>query len=562
MKLANKSAEVVKNILKLSLFLIAFSLPVHAQNVQKEVASQVVKKLIQNTRQEGGEILWANQVRSAFSEVLTLEAQQAVREYNKRLYGDILKDLQRSWLRRWNGAATEKVVMRAEQRAATKLQAFYDELGQAFQSKNDLISYIEKNAWVEKGLLSEEEILTLRNLRASSEKAAIHPFETFQALRQSQLEAELRTLLSHAGQPIAADLDRIALIMKNISERNQYLWSTAEARFAMKLQSRWYYLWVNHWSKDPTLRSNWFRLFRRWQAIVKVPKHTPQGAAELANFFIRFTHLLSESLAYRSPRALSFPWRYMDKAIEHHAKVLSSDLELMITLNNTLPEVKELITAKMRQEALLLQLEEKFDTSGFEGLLKAIQGNAPSLEAGVVQTLQKIEGGYNPLSLAMHHTQKWDLPYPGFSSRGHHIRQWLFRNSITAFILLQFYDLGHVIFADVPEEDQPPFIPQPYPGDIPHNDWPEWQGQPPQTRPAEEIGDVYQQILIQQKEQEIQRLQEIQMNLAEKLLVVTDEERPLLEEEIRQNDAQIIELQSEIEAIYKDFGPSESPDSK
>lgn len=141
------------------------------------------------------------------------------------------------------------------------------------------------------------------------------------------------------------------------------------------------------------------------------------------------------------------------------------------------------------------------------------------------------------------------------------MRQWLFRNSMTVFILLQFYDLGHVIFAGS-KEDQPPFMPQPYPGDMPDNDWPEWQGQPPQTRPAEEIGDVFQQILIQQKEQEIQRLQEIQMNLAEKLLTAMDEERPLLEEEIRQNDAQIKGLQSEIETIYKAFGPAGSADSK
>ncbi len=557
---------MVKNILKLALILMAFSLSPNvfgqAQSIQKELAAKIAKRFIQNAQKESGEIFWSAHVGHTFSEVLTLEAQQAVREYNKRLYQGILKDLQRSWLRRWNNHVTGTVVARAEGRAATKLQEFYEELTQAFQSKDDLIAYIEKQKWVEQGILSQEEFQTLRNFRISSEKVAFNPLGLQYPLRQSQIEAELRILLSHAGQPIAADLDRIALIMKNLSERNQYLWSYAEARFAMKLQYHWYYLWLNYWSKTPTLRSNWFRLFRRWRAIVKVPKHTPQDVTELSNFFIGFTHLLSESLAYRSPKALVLPWRYVHRAIEQHAKVLSSDLELMITLNNSLPEARELIMAKMRQEALLLQLEKQFDTSGFEGLLKAIQGEAPSLEVGLTQTLQNIEGGYHPLSLAIHRTQRWNLPYPGLSLRGRHMRQWLFRNSITVFILLQFYDLGHLIFAESSEEYRPPFIPQPYPGDMPPNDWPEWQGQPPQTRPASDIGDVFQQILIQQKEQEIQRLQEIQMNLAERLLVATEEERPMLEEEIRQNDTQIKELQSEIESIYKTFGPPKSSDSK
>ena len=38
----------------------------------------------------------------------------------------------------------------------------------------------------------------------------------------------------------------------------------------------------------------------------------------------------------------------MDKAIEQHAKVLSSDLELMITLNSALPEVKELVEGDLK----------------------------------------------------------------------------------------------------------------------------------------------------------------------------------------------------------------------
>lgn len=561
----------MKNILKLSLILISLGFPLHAQNVQKEVASDIVKKLIQNARQEGPQVLpWGEHVRTAFSEVLTLEAQQSIREYNKRLYGDILKDLQRSWLRRWNGASTEKVVARAEKRAATKLNGFYQELTQSFQSKDALIATIEREAWVEKGLLSQEELEALRNLRVSLDTSVINPFETLQALRQSQLEKELQILLSHAGQPMEADLNRITLIMKNLSERHQYLWSFAEARFALKLQYRWYYLWTNFWSKEPTLRSNWFRLFRRWQAIVKVPKNTPQNATDLSNFFIGFTHLLSESLAYSSPRALNLPWRYIDKAIAQHAKILSSDFELMLTLNSTLPQVKELIAAKMRQEAQVLNLEALFDQKGFPGLLTVLKGQDGMLplDEGFGRILQGTEGGYNPLSLAMNETQKWGLPYPGFSSRGRHMRQWLFRNSMTTFILFQFYDLGHLIFAGS-KEDQPPFNPAPYPGDMPGTDWPEWHGQGPQApemRRPEEIGDVFQQILIQQKEQEIQRLQEIQMNLAEKLLTATDEERPLLEEEVHQNDTQIKELQSEIEAIYKVFGktsgPAESPNSK
>ena len=541
---------------------MAFSLPLHAQNVQKEVAAKIAKRLIQNVRGESGEVFWSAHVGPAFSEIVTLETTQAIREAEKALYRETLADMRANLLRRFTNPMTVEVVRDGENAAAKGLHKFYTEMAEVFKSKDDLIAYIEKQKWVETGILSQEELNILRSLRVNAEeKVFLNPVGMQHHLGQSALETELRILLSHAGQPMAADLDRIALIMKNLSERNQYLWSYAEARFAMKLQHRWYYLWTNHWSKNPTLRSNWFRLFKRWQAIVKVPKQTPQSAAELANFFIGFTHLLSESLAYRSSRALTLPWRYMDKAIEHHAQVLSSDLELMITLNSALPEVKELVAAKMRQEAIVLQLEEQFDKTGFEGLLKAIQGDAPSLEAGLSQTLRGVEGGYNPLSLGIHHTQRWDLHYPGFSSRGRHMRQWLFRNSMTAFILLQFYDLGHLIFAGS-KEDQPPFVPLPYPGDMPPNDWPEWQGPPPQTRPAEEIGDVFQQILVQQKEQEIQRLQEIQMNLAERLLTATDEELPLLQEEIRENDAQIKELQSAIESIYKTFGPPKSSDSK
>src|SRR3989338_5650753 len=326
---------------------MAFSLPLQAQNVQKEVALKIVKKFIQKARGETGEVLWGSHVGSAFSEVLTLEAQQAIRESEKQVYREILADMRANLLRRFTKQMTAEVVQDGENAAAAGLKKFYSEMANAFKSKEDLFRYVEEQGWIQKGLLSEEEILALRNLRISSEKVALHPFETFHALRQSQLEAELRILLSHAGQPIAADLDRIALIMKNLSERNQYLWSYAQARFALKLQHRWYYLWVNHWSKNPTLRNNWFRLFRRWQVIVKVPKHAPQDASELANFFIGFTHVLSESLAYTSPRALSLPWRYVNRAIDQHAKVLASDFELMLTLNNTLSETKELIAAKI-----------------------------------------------------------------------------------------------------------------------------------------------------------------------------------------------------------------------
>ena len=138
------------------------------------------------------------------------------------------------------------------------------------------------------------------------------------------------------------------------------------------------------------------------------------------------------------------------------------------------------------------------------------------------------------------------------------MRQWLLGNSVLVPFILQTYILN----AGPPKDDKPPFVPKPYPSDLPSNDWPEWQGGPsPQTWPASDIGDAFQQILIQQKEQEIQRLQEIQMDLAERLLIATDEERALLEDEIRQNDAQIQEFQNEIENIYKTFGPPKPSDS-
>ena len=92
-------------ILKLLLILMVFSLPLYAQHVPKEVASKIARKFIQNARQEGEEVSWSlidwgALVGPTFSKVLTLEAQQAIREYHKRLYQGILQDLQRSWLRR------------------------------------------------------------------------------------------------------------------------------------------------------------------------------------------------------------------------------------------------------------------------------------------------------------------------------------------------------------------------------------------------------------------------------------------------------------------------------
>ena len=96
---------------------MAFSLPLHAQNVQKEVAAKIAKKLIQNVRGETGEVFWSAHVGPAFSEIVTLETTQAIREAEKALYRETLADMRANLLRRFTNPMTVEVVRDGENAA-------------------------------------------------------------------------------------------------------------------------------------------------------------------------------------------------------------------------------------------------------------------------------------------------------------------------------------------------------------------------------------------------------------------------------------------------------------
>ncbi|OGP04429.1 MAG: hypothetical protein A2Z91_00465 [Deltaproteobacteria bacterium GWA2_38_16] len=500
-----------------------------AQNVKEEVALKLVKKFISSTRGETGEsgIIWFDSVNSVFTEALTLEAQQTIREVEKRWYGEILEEMRANLLRRFTKSMTQEVVRDGEEAAAVGLKKFYSEMSDAFKSQDDLIRYIEKQKWIEKGILLPEEMVILRGLRvlteveelaliASGTRSAKSALRELNSLRQEQLQQEFYRLLNQGGKAMdQAALDRIVLILRNLSEQHQYLYSYAEARFALKLQHRWWYLWTNHWSHSARLKSNWFRLFKRWQTIVKIPNSVPQDPQELSKFFLDFTTLLSQSVHAQPRTFLTLPNRYIQRAIEQRAQVLSAQFDVMKGLGN--------VGSSPTDDALLLKLEEIFDREGFEGL---------------IPELQKIEGSYNPIP---------------FMKGGRHFKHWIFINIINPGMMVLMY------FLDEPEsQSQPPFVPKPYLGDLPPQPGePEYGGQAPPTRPSTEVGDIYAQMLIQGHEREIQRLNDIRTQLSEKLLVMTDpEERASLETEILDTEANIKSHQNDIDQIIKRFAPA------
>lgn len=535
--------KIIRNIF---ILLILSPLSLSAQT-QQEIVATLAKKLANRSDDIIQRTLpsWYDEVNSVFTEALTLEAMQAYRESQKVLTGKILKDLRASWLRCHSKTTIQRAVELGEKRAGKNLERLYRELGDIFQTPDELGKYIEEEKLVEKGLLSEGDLLLIQKLkilpRIDEFSHSLTPtpetaFRSLQELRIHNLREEMNKILEKRGKPIHETLNSIVSVLKNLSERNQYLWGFTEAQFALKLQYHWYYLWTN-FRHVPHLKRRWLFFWRRWQALawIKVPAQTPKNEIELANFLTEFTQILADSLAYPSPRTfLSLPRSYVRKAVEKHARVLTADFEIMERLKNISPEIEESLKLKMKQEAALLDMEAAFDMGGFEGLLNIIRlGGKGDLETGIKNLLKSTEGRYTPLS--------------------GHFGRWIGYNIITAFFIAQTI-LGHS------EEESPPETP-PYPGDelpLLEEEWPEYKGEAPLREPSRGFGDISVEVLIYSVESRIQKIQEEQRKISEKLSQPLDNPqlKADLEKEYKKLALEIKMLQRELEQLRKLNPPS------
>lgn len=467
-----------------------FNFSLYAQT-QSEIAAQLIKRLV--LRQAGNIYsqatyrwpVWIDEVDAVFTQVLTLEAQEAFRNSHKVLTGRILVDLRASWFSRFKTNSMREVVSVSEQRASQNLERLYRKLGKIFKSPDELIQYIEKENLVQKGLISAEDYLFIRGFKYQYFSDASFTFRSLQELRSGELRKEIQEILEKAGAPIEETLEKITLVFRNLSNHNQFLWTFAEARFSLKLQYGFWYLWTNHFSKVPRLKTKWLRFWKRWQLkkIIKFPSHTPQDETELMNFFVEFTKLLADSLAYQDPRSiLTLPWNYVRRATEKHARVLAADFEMMQGLKDLSPEIGLALKQKTLAQVTLLKLEHIFDNAqgpgmpGFEALLEAIRKEGQGdLEKGLIHILKPIQGGYG--------TWAWN----------HVILAMFILTSIQGFC----------------EEDisAPPI----YPGDRDPFaiDLSEFEKQEhSDSAPIKPIGDVYIEVIIRYLEEEVQQLKE------------------------------------------------------
>ena len=547
---------------------------------------------------------WHELVDPAVSKVLSLQAQQGVRKSYQTLHGKILADMRRNWLQRtynrvFQGKTYKRVAESMEQRGGNNLERLYREAIQPFQTADDFLRYVEDAQLVQKGIIKRSQLEMFQKLKLLDEAKAITQglapqaaFRELRTLRQSQIREEFFSLLKKSDRQIYDVLDDFVLLYRNFSEQNQVFMSYAEARFALKFQYRFYNLWRNsRWAQNPALKRKWFRFWKRWQEVVKVPKHLPNEEKALAEFFKDFHDIvfqISEPgpaiVLGKSRRVLTRPSRFIENAIHHQAKAMSAELDLFRGMETLSPEVEAYMHRKAAHDVMILEMEKVLETEGIEGVLKMLSQTEKSVPDAIAEILGRTRGGYDPRPLQLAYakapylspfpgkfkernilgwtlkdpylfefrfTENGVIPYLNLRQRGHYFRSWVFNHMVAGVF-------AYVIFRDegAHPSERPPWE-EPgngMPGTLPPGYNPEdpVYGGKYVPRNPEDLADSQYRLIIESLERDIQALVQERNKKLEDQNVATPEENLKIEQRLQEIDQEIRKKQRTIAKILEE----------
>ncbi len=363
----------------------------------------------------------------------------------------------------------KEVIEQIENESGKNLEALYEEMVDIFKSPADLLHYIETNRWAKEAISAYDYALLVKtvafkfsgemfDLAERSARASIdrRTFRSLTELRQVQLSAEARAFTEKAGHlesGAVPDEATIEAIFRNLSAQHNFLWSYAEASLGITISFH-----LSRLSRHPSLQTRWFSLRRRAKELLIPRRLLPYevkftqsrwllGAARLpygyrlindpqaiSEFFRELSSLLAEAASPAPGHFRTFfslPGGFIRNSVEHRAKMLAADFDLLQGLKPLSPEFENALIAKELEARYMQRYFEVYQKEGLPGLVKA------ALEA---------EGGYHPLGWEFKlPDSKWRalltfwFPWTykqGDRLRGQYFRKWLSYHGMTLFLVL------------------------------------------------------------------------------------------------------------------------------
>ncbi|MBI4041104.1 MAG: hypothetical protein HY390_04475 [Deltaproteobacteria bacterium] len=523
--------------LTLFIFILLTISPASAESLHQKLAVDIVKSLLRKAQDPATQTKsWQELLGATLEETLTLEAQQELRTFGAQRSQKFLDQLNGSWgtrtlNRNLKGPLYEKMSQEAAVQGRAHLEQFVEELNGALKSKDELLAYIEKRGWVRRDIISSEELQTLSSLQTRFEPelaniAGKRALRTLDELRQFHLRKNFEALRVQASRPVAALSEQLILVFRNLSEGHQYLWTSGEARFALRLA--WgirYYL-------------TYFRLWNRWQAVIRVPKYLPQSDAEFASLLANITQQISRTVVFTPPGFLRYalrPGAFVERAIDQQARAMAAEFEGLKNLNTLSSELAETVARLAKEEASFLRLEALLQEQGFETFLTTFCTNEKPLEEALSRRLGILYGGYGIIP---------------FRDRGTYFRAWLGRTLMAGIFVSMTAQQMH----GAAQEDPKPHWRDPnqtFPGDHP-TQLSERGGEAPRTLKLYEMADVMTQLLIQDKQRELEFYQSEHETLSKQLLLEADEkERSTLQAQLLEMEEKMKAVQQTLDEIYQ-----------
>jgi hypothetical protein len=425
------------------------------QNIFRAIFHQFMKEAERKTHAS-----WVTLGDEAFSKALTLRASEMIRagfreDISNKIYARILQTVRGrlSCLMR-RPTSQKEVIEQIENESGKNLEALYEEMVDIFKSPDDLIRFIETNRWAKEAISAYDYNLlkTVASRYQFSTVSNRQTFRNFLALRQDQLFAEMNACAKKAAEGALPDEATIEAIFRNLSVQHNFLWSYAKANLGIAISFH-----LSQLNRHPSLRTRWFSLRRRAKELMIPRRLLPYevkfthrrwllGAARIpygyrlvndpqaiSEFFRELSSLLAEA-ASPAPGHLrtffSLPGGFIRNSVEHRARILSSDFDLLTGLEHS-AEFENAVIAKKLEASYMQRYFEVYKKEGLPGLVKAVT---------------EAEGGYHPLGWEFKlPDSKWRalltfwFPWTykqGDRLRGQYFRKWLSYHGMTLFLVM------------------------------------------------------------------------------------------------------------------------------